>query len=150
MKEAPRRMPVWCIGDAEVALDGADEEREDLAVDEGGQIGQHENGDDVPGVARRGKGVRPLCGVRPILAMPHYNARVTNPRLPGSQAERATRPTTADATPKKKKKIDARRAWAEARELLAEHRLSLTIGFGLMLISRGAGFVFAAVELQVS
>ena len=42
---------------------------------------------------------------------------------------------------KKKKKIDYRSAWAEARHLLRGHRRALTIGFVLMVINRLAGFV---------
>src|SRR5437764_4692597 len=42
---------------------------------------------------------------------------------------------------KKKKKIDTARAWAETRQLLREHRGSLTIGMILMLINRLAGLV---------
>jgi len=47
----------------------------------------------------------------------------------------------ASAAPSKKKKIDPARAWAEARELLREHRGSLTIGMVLMLINRLSGLV---------
>ena len=46
----------------------------------------------------------------------------------------------ATPTPKKPK-YDGKRAWAEARALLWEHRRSVGIGMVLMLISRGAGFV---------
>ena len=45
------------------------------------------------------------------------------------------------AQPPKKPKVDPKRAWAEARLLLAEHKTSLTIGMILMLISRVAGLV---------
>ena len=38
-------------------------------------------------------------------------------------------------------KYDKSRAWKEAKELVAEHRTSLAIGFGLMLINRVAGLV---------
>ena len=51
---------------------------------------------------------------------------------------------TAAAAPeseKKKKKIDTARAWAETRQLIHEHRGSLTIGMILMLINRVAGLV---------
>ena len=41
----------------------------------------------------------------------------------------------------KKPKFDGKRAWAEARALMWEHRQSVGIGFILMLFSRGAGFV---------
>jgi len=47
----------------------------------------------------------------------------------------------AAAAPPKKKKLDTARAWAETRELLREHRGSLTIGMVLMLINRVAGLV---------
>jgi subfamily B ATP-binding cassette protein MsbA len=49
---------------------------------------------------------------------------------------------TAPAVPdQKKKKIDTARAWAETRELIREHRGSLTIGLVFMLINRLAGLV---------
>ncbi len=38
-------------------------------------------------------------------------------------------------------KYDKSRAWKEAKELVAEHRGSLAIGFGLMLINRFSGLV---------
>ncbi|HEV8449700.1 MAG TPA: ABC transporter ATP-binding protein [Gemmatimonadaceae bacterium] len=38
-------------------------------------------------------------------------------------------------------KYDKTRAWKEAKELVAEHKTSLAIGFGLMLINRVAGLV---------
>jgi len=38
-------------------------------------------------------------------------------------------------------KYDKTRAWKEAKELVAEHKMSLAIGFGLMLINRVAGLV---------
>ncbi len=40
-----------------------------------------------------------------------------------------------------KPKYDTKRAWAEARALIWEHRTSVTVGLVLMLISRAAGFV---------
>ena len=40
-----------------------------------------------------------------------------------------------------KKKIDSRRAWAESRALLHEHRVSLLVGLALMLVNRLAGLV---------
>ncbi|MEO7522293.1 MAG: ABC transporter transmembrane domain-containing protein, partial [Gemmatimonas sp.] len=46
---------------------------------------------------------------------------------------------TAEKT--KKPKYDTKRAWAEARALLWEHRRSVTIGLLLMLVSRAASFV---------
>src|SRR5436305_8055101 len=48
---------------------------------------------------------------------------------------------TAPAAPQTKKKIDTARAWAETRELIREHRGSLTIGLVFMLIIRIAGLV---------
>jgi ATP-binding cassette, subfamily B, putative efflux pump len=47
----------------------------------------------------------------------------------------------ADSKQSRKKKIDTRRAWAETRDLLREHRGSLAMGMVLMLINRGAGLV---------
>ncbi|MEP6780359.1 MAG: ABC transporter ATP-binding protein, partial [Gemmatimonadaceae bacterium] len=44
----------------------------------------------------------------------------------------------------KKPKFDGKRAWAEARALMWEHRQSVGIGLVLMLFSRGAGFVMPA------
>src|SRR3954468_8610497 len=41
----------------------------------------------------------------------------------------------------KKRKVDPKRAWAEARQLIGEHRGPLAIGMGLMLINRMAGLV---------
>ncbi len=43
--------------------------------------------------------------------------------------------------PKNKKKVDYRSAWAEARALVADHRKTLAIGLGLMVINRLAGLV---------
>ncbi|MES2177271.1 MAG: ABC transporter ATP-binding protein [Gemmatimonadota bacterium] len=48
------------------------------------------------------------------------------------------------AEKKKKPKYDSKRAWAEARALIWEHRTSVSIGLVLMLISRAAGFVLPA------
>lgn len=42
---------------------------------------------------------------------------------------------------KGKPKYDTKRAWAEARALIWEHRSSVTVGLVLMLVSRAAGFV---------
>ena len=42
---------------------------------------------------------------------------------------------------KGKPKYDTKRAWAEARALLWEHRTSVTVGLVLMIFSRAAGFV---------
>ncbi len=43
-----------------------------------------------------------------------------------------------------KPKYDSKRAWGEARALIWVHRRSVSIGIGLMLISRAAGFVLPA------
>lgn len=43
-------------------------------------------------------------------------------------------------------KYDKTRAWKEARELISEHRGSLTIGLVLMVINRLAGFVLPATS----
>ncbi|MBU6365602.1 MAG: ABC transporter ATP-binding protein/permease [Gemmatimonadetes bacterium] len=43
--------------------------------------------------------------------------------------------------PPKKPKYDTKRAWAEARALIWEHRRSVSIGLVLMLVSRAAGLV---------
>jgi len=43
--------------------------------------------------------------------------------------------------PKTKPKVDMARAWREARALIHQHRGSLALGLGLMLISRLAGLV---------
>ncbi len=45
---------------------------------------------------------------------------------------------------KPKPKVDTARAWREAKALLKEHRGSLALGLGLMLISRLAGLVLPA------
>ena len=45
------------------------------------------------------------------------------------------------STPPKKPKYDTKRAWAEARALLWEHRKSVGTGLALMLVSRAASFV---------
>jgi subfamily B ATP-binding cassette protein MsbA len=50
----------------------------------------------------------------------------------------------ADSAEKKKKKVDMSRAWAEARALIWKHRRSLSIGFGLMLVSRISALVLPA------
>src|SRR6266404_3244153 len=44
----------------------------------------------------------------------------------------------------KSKKINYSRAWAEARELIWEHRRSLSIGLALMLVNRLSGLVLPA------
>jgi ABC-type multidrug transport system fused ATPase/permease subunit len=43
--------------------------------------------------------------------------------------------------PTKKPKYDTKRAWAEARALIYEHRKSVSIGLALMVVSRATGFV---------
>jgi subfamily B ATP-binding cassette protein MsbA len=48
------------------------------------------------------------------------------------------------AEPVKKKKVNYANAWAEAKVLMYRHRVSLSIGFVLMLISRLAGMVLPA------
>ncbi|WP_306601560.1 ABC transporter ATP-binding protein [Geothrix sp. 21YS21S-2] len=48
------------------------------------------------------------------------------------------------ANPKTPTKINTRRAWREARELLYHHRKSLAIGLALMVVSRLAGLVLPA------
>jgi ABC-type multidrug transport system fused ATPase/permease subunit len=50
---------------------------------------------------------------------------------------------TAPAKPDKKK-LDTKRAWAETRALMAQHRRSLAIGFSLMLVNRLTGLVLPA------
>ena len=50
---------------------------------------------------------------------------------------------TTPAKPEKKK-LDTKRAWAETRELMAQHKRSLAIGFSLMLVNRLAGLVLPA------
>ena len=49
----------------------------------------------------------------------------------------------ADPTPNKPK-VNYKAAWAEAREVVLEHRVRLVIGFSLMLCSRLAGLVLPA------
>src|SRR6266496_4064453 len=44
----------------------------------------------------------------------------------------------------KAKKINYSRAWAEARELIWQHRRSLSVGLGLMLVNRLTGLVLPA------
>jgi subfamily B ATP-binding cassette protein MsbA len=48
------------------------------------------------------------------------------------------------AKPETKPKVNTARAWREARALLRQHRGSLAMGLGLMLISRLAGLVLPA------
>jgi ABC-type multidrug transport system fused ATPase/permease subunit len=59
-----------------------------------------------------------------------------------SKAAPAAGRPTADGP--KKPKYDSKRAWAEARALIWEHRRSVGIGMLLMLISRPAGLVLPA------
>ena len=47
-------------------------------------------------------------------------------------------------TKPEKKKLDSKRAWKETRELMAEHKRSLAIGFSLMIVNRLAGLVLPA------
>ena len=70
-----------------------------------------------------------------------------SPRLPGSgdktervglRSSQRTQPMDPD---KKSRKVDMKRAWAEARALMWQHRRSLLIGLGLMLVSRVASMV---------
>jgi len=49
----------------------------------------------------------------------------------------------AEATPKKKS-LDYRNAWAEAREIIWRYRWRLAVGMALMLVSRFAGLVLPA------
>src|SRR5205814_5578695 len=46
----------------------------------------------------------------------------------------------------KSKKINYSRAWAEARELIWQHRRSLSIGLALMLVNRLSGLVLPATS----
>ena len=48
------------------------------------------------------------------------------------------------ANPRPPGKVNTRRAWREARELIRQHRRSLTVGLALMLVSRLAGIVLPA------
>jgi len=48
------------------------------------------------------------------------------------------------AAPEPKRKVDTRRAWREAKALIHQHRRSLALGLGLMLVSRLAGIVLPA------
>ena len=66
------------------------------------------------------------AGLRPAERTSQYLSRVTPPTKPD------------------KKKIDSRRAWAETRELMAQHKRSLAIGFSLMIVNRLAGLVLPA------
>jgi subfamily B ATP-binding cassette protein MsbA len=43
-------------------------------------------------------------------------------------------------------KYDKTRAWKEARQLIAEHRVSLSIGLALMVVNRASGFVLPATS----
>jgi ABC-type multidrug transport system fused ATPase/permease subunit len=65
------------------------------------------------------------------------------------RAEGAGNRSAPAASTDKKKKIDSKAAWREFRELLYVHRRRLTIGLGLMLISRLSGFVLPAISGRV-
>ena len=43
-------------------------------------------------------------------------------------------------------KYDKTRAWKEARQLIAEHRVSLSIGLALMVVNRASGLVLPATS----
>jgi len=47
-------------------------------------------------------------------------------------------------TPSPSRKLNTRRAWREARDLIRQHRKSLAVGLTLMLVSRLAGIVLPA------
>ncbi|MCU0649034.1 MAG: ABC transporter ATP-binding protein/permease [Gemmatimonadaceae bacterium] len=64
------------------------------------------------------------------------------PRDPASARPAAASPASPSAP--KKPKYDPKRAWAEARALIWEHRKSVGLGLLLMLISRPAGLVLPA------
>lgn len=53
-------------------------------------------------------------------------------------------PAPAPVAAPRKPKYDQQRAWAEAKALLWQHRTSVGIGLGLMLVSRAAGLVLPA------
>ena len=50
-------------------------------------------------------------------------------------------PSQGGATPAPKKKVSWSQSWVEMRALLAAHKGRLTLGFGLMIVSRLAGLV---------
>ena len=56
----------------------------------------------------------------------------------GSRSTQRSQPMDPD---KKTRKTDMKRAWAEARALMWQHRKSLSIGLALMLVSRLASMV---------
>ena len=64
-------------------------------------------------------------------------------RLPSRNPPFAAVVTFSGMTPPPKgtPKYDTKRAWAEARALIWEHRTSVTVGLVLMIFSRAAGFV---------
>ncbi len=70
-----------------------------------------------------------------------------SPRLPGSGdrtervGSRSTQRTQQMDPEKKSRKVDMKRAWAEARALMWQHRRSLSIGLVLMLVSRVASMI---------
>jgi subfamily B ATP-binding cassette protein MsbA len=55
-------------------------------------------------------------------------------------------PSSPTAQGPKKPKIDRARAWREARELIHEHRVSLSIGLALMIVNRLSGLVLPATS----
>jgi subfamily B ATP-binding cassette protein MsbA len=61
---------------------------------------------------------------------------VTAPAVPAAPAAPGSKPD--------KKKYDSKRAWREARELIAQHKRPLAIGFALMMVNRLAGLVLPA------
>ncbi|HJQ20769.1 MAG TPA: ABC transporter ATP-binding protein [Gemmatimonadaceae bacterium] len=65
---------------------------------------------------------------------------MTSPATPAAPAL----PGAASGSKPNKKKLDAKRAWAEARDLMGQHKRSLTIGFSLMIVNRLAGLVLPA------
>jgi ATP-binding cassette, subfamily B, putative efflux pump len=57
---------------------------------------------------------------------------------------RGTRGATAPTSSVEKKKVDAKRAWRETRDLMGRHKRSLAIGFAFMIVNRLAGLVLPA------
>src|SRR6185295_1265909 len=62
----------------------------------------------------------------------------------GERLRRSTGSMPPTASPPKKKPVSMSAAWNEARGLIWAHRQRLSIGLGLMLISRVAGMVLPA------
>ncbi len=77
--------------------------------------------------------------------METHSGRARDP-LPSAApaAPQTTPPVTHPGAAPKKKKVNYTNAWAEARELMWKHRATLSVGLGLMLINRLAGFVLPA------